>query len=140
MKSGSKSNRGPLLVSNDCCFDVRGEEKKVGKKTTPRQHLAPLADRNCSCVSTSEPLLKGASVTRCGGGGLLARKPHARRFDGDARGGVAMTKSRLGFFTRGGVSNSGRGFDSLGWKSEGKRLKKKKGRKKKKEEELRMKG
>lgn len=52
-----------------------------------------------------------------------------------------MTKSRLGIFTPGGVSNSGRGFDSLGWKSEGERLKKKKkGRKKKKKkEELRMK-
>lgn len=42
-------------------------------------------------------------------------------------------KSRLGIFTPGGVSNSGRGFDSLGWKSEGERLKKKKERKEEEE-------
>lgn len=64
-------------------FWCEGRRKK--EKNTPRHHLAPLADRNCSCVSTLGPLLKRASVTRYRGGGRLARKLHMRQCDADDR-------------------------------------------------------
>lgn len=101
---------------------MRGEEKKKGEKknNTPAPPCAISRQKLLLCQH-----LGGALE---GSIGLELRRrrppraPRRRDDEGSAR-----------IFTRGGVSHSGRRFDSLGWNSEGERLRKK--RKEDEEEE-----